>query len=503
MLTSRIRRKLWLFVILFLPVFLLAGCAAINLNRQVAKFQRPTECVRFFELLDRTVEKVDVRDASVFVVKGFPYLRTSRFLSGLKEDLKTEARKEQWLRRLQQLDLEARRKEIQNLPAVALKDLTDRLGEPSDRQMLLKRAAFYSEKMLLHDQNNPDFYNVLLQAVTEPSEYSSAMRVVGMYPLAAIPVISVTRNVQAKFSKWHRARSGAIDIQGVLTAYTPGVVTEYSEQTVRHILDRSRQNALLVPLPSIAEQDILLAMFAPVIKQDVAADYDNVGEVTWQDSNVCINPTRPTVYHYFSHALLKGVPVLQLNYVFWYPARNGPKSPWIERGPVDGITLRVSLDHDGRPFMVDIMNNCGCYHFFVPHPEKVGNMIPSPDGIDAFVPRRLPENYPEKRLKLRIISGWHQVAHIDDQMNAARHLDYRLSAYEKLEMLPHDDQYFESIFNSAGIGKGSGRIEPLIFFSMGIADIGSMRQRGHHAVKLVGWEHFDDPDLFDRNFEIE
>jgi len=38
---------------------------------------------------------------------------------------------------------------------------------------------------------------------------------------------------------------------------------------------------------------------------------------------------------------------------------------------------------------------------------------------------------------------------------------------------------------------------------MGIVDIGSMRQRGHHAIKLVGREHFDDPDLFDRNFEIE
>jgi hypothetical protein len=153
--------------------------------------------------------------------------------------------------------------------------------------------------------------------------------------------------------------------------------------------------------------------------------------------------------------------------------------------------------------MVDIMNNCGCYHFFVPHHKKIGKMIPTPDGIDAFVPRRLPESYPQKRLKLRIISGWHQVAHMDDEMNATRSLSYQLAAYEQLEMLPHEDQTFESIFNSAGIGKGSGRVEPLIFFPMGIVDIGSMRQRGHHAIKLVGREHFDDPDLFDRNFEIE
>ena len=497
------RPNLRLHVFLLLPILLFIGCAAIGLNRQVAKFQRPSEDVRFFELLDRTVAEAGVRDASVFTVSGFPYLRTNRFFTGLKDDLKNDAHKVQWVRRLQQLDLEARQKEIRNLPAAALKDLARQLGEPAGRQTLQERAAFYSAKMLTHDQRLPDFYEVVLRAVADPSEYSTAMRVVGLYPLTSMPVTAVTRRVQEKFRKWHHAPADQLETLGELTVYVPSRSTEYSEQTVRLVLDRSRRNALFIPQPSIADQKTLLAMFAPVITQDVAAGYDKIGEVVWQDNKVRINSAKPTVYYYFSHARLKGEPVLQLNYVFWYSARNGQNSPWIERGPVDGITIRVSLDYDGLPFMVDIMNNCGCYHFFVPHHKKIGKMIPTPDGVDAFVPRRLPESYPRKRLKLRIISGWHQVAHMDDEIYAARSLPYQLAAYEQLEMLPHDDQSFESIFNSAGIGKGSGRIEPLIFFPMGIVDIGSMRQRGHHAVKLVGREHFDDPDLFDRNFEIE
>jgi hypothetical protein len=36
---------------------------------------------------------------------------------------------------------------------------------------------------------------------------------------------------------------------------------------------------------------------------------------------------------------------------------------------------------------------------------------------------------------------------------------------------------------------------------MGIPSVGSMRQRGHHAIKLVGQAHFDDPQLFDETFE--
>jgi hypothetical protein len=88
-------------------------------------------------------------------------------------------------------------------------------------------------------------------------------------------------------------------------------------------------------------------------------------------------------------------------------------------------------------------------------------------------------------------------------MNAANNLVYRLIPYERIESLPRDQEMFESIFNPRGIAKNSWRIEPLIFFPMGIPDVGSMRQRGQHAIKLVGRAHFDDPDLFHQNFEFE
>jgi hypothetical protein len=498
-----VRVNFRLYTLFFFPILLLIGCSAISINRQVAEFQRPAEAVRFFDLLNRSVLKTGVRDASVFAVKGFPYLRTNRFLTGLKDDLTSDARKVQWVRWMQQLDLEARQKEILNLPVEALQDLVRLLGEPGGRPMLQQRATYYSEKLLTHDQRQSSFYDLLLELVTDPSEYSTTMRIMGIYPLTLIPVTIVTHRVQEKFRKRHLTPVDQFETLGELTAYNPSHVTDYSDRTVRLILDRSRQNALGVPRPSAADRQTLLTMFAPVIYQDVAADYDEIGNVVWQDNKVSINPAKPTVYCYFSHARLKGMPVLQLNYVFWYSSRNGRESPWFEKGLLDGLTVRVSLDFDGAPFMVDIMNNCGCYHFFVPHVKKIGKMIPTPDGIDAFVPRRLPESYPQKRLKLRIISGWHQVANMDDTMTAARSLTYQLADYKQLEMLPHDDRSYESIFNSVGIGKGTERIEPLIFFPMGIVDVGSMRQRGHHAIKLVGREHFDDPDLFDRNFEIE
>lgn len=488
-------------IFLFLAIYF-QGCATYHTYQQVADFKRPAEYVKFFELLDQTVKNAGVHNASVFTVTGFPYLRSSRFLAGLKADLNTDARRTQWVGWMQQLDLAARRKEILTLPAEDLKDLSQKLGEPADRKILLNRINFYSDRLLAHDQRQPNYYQTLQAAVSVPSEYSTAMRVVGIYPLTSIGVTSVTRRVQDKFKKLHHAPADQLEILGELTAYRPSEAPAYSEPIVQQILKRSKQNALGVPRPSVADRQLLLSMFAPVIDQDVAAAYDEIGEVVWHHDKVSVSPAKPTVYYYLSQARLKGKPILQLNYVFWYSARNGPLSPRIERGPLDGLTVRVSLDDDGQPFMVDIMNNCGCYHFFMPYLQKPVKTISVPNQIDAFVPRRLPASFPRQRLRLRIMSGWHQVDHLNADLKPAKYVSYQLADYDRLEMLSRNEQTFESIFNSRGIAKDSPRIESLIFFPMGIADIGSMRQRGHHAVLFIGRAHFDDPEIFDKHFEF-
>ncbi len=245
-----------------------------------------------------------------------------------------------------------------------------------------------------------------------------------------------------------------------------------------------------------------MAVFAPIIIQDAAADYDKIGEVVWGQKQLEINPDNAAAYYYFSHAFFKGEPILQINYVIWFPARSGPNSPRIERGLIDGLTVRISLSPDGSPFMADIMNNCGCYHFYVPRKEMIQKILPSPLAIDAFVPTWLPDNFPRQRLAIRLKSGWHQVENIGTGIISTRFISYKLIAYNQLEKLSRPDQANESMFTSKGIGKYSERIEPIILFPMGIPDIGSMRQRGHHAIKLIGRAHFDDPHLFDEHFEF-
>lgn len=491
----------------FLPVILMLivvaqGCASWGAQQFIAESQRPPQYERFFTELDAAVHQAGVRNAAYFQVAGFPYLRADRFLVSLKNRLNNDAQKKQWVHLMQRLDIEARETEIQNLSASAVEKLTVGFGLEPDRKILQEKVNSYSNKLLAHDQRQSNFYAVLQETVHNSDEYSTVMRAFGLYPIAVIPIAVVTHMVFDEMAAWHQLPPDELQSFGALTAYAPARVMDLSQQEIHEILKRSQQNPLEIPLPSVADRQTLLAFFAPIIIQDMAADYDKIGEVVWGQKQLQINPDNVTAYYYFSHAFLKRQPILQINYVIWFPARSGPNPPRIERGLIDGLTVRVSLSPDGSPFMVDIMNNCGCYHFYVPRKEMVQQILPSPLAIDAFVPTWLPDNFPRQRLTIRLKSGWHQVENIGTGKIPSRFISYKLIAYKQLEKLPRSDETNESMFTSNGIGKHSERIEPILFFPMGIPDIGSMRQRGHHAIKFIGRAHFDDPHLFDEHFEF-
>ncbi len=490
------------FIIVILIVFA-DGCAGRASYRFLSGAQRPPAAIHFFDELDTAVSRSGVRNRAYFQVPGFPYLRANRFLVSLKAHLKNDARKDQWLHLMQQLDIEARIIEIQTLPATKVETLAAEFGLAPDRQLLVTKVNHYSNQLLAHDRRQPGFIEALQAAVQNESEYSTLMRVVGLYPLAAIPVAIVTHRVFDQVAEWHTLPLERMQPQGALTAYGPAGVLDYSGQQVRKIIVRSRHNPLGIPLPSADERNMLLAFFAPVIIQDSAADYDRIGAVEWSQQQLKINAGSPMAYYYFTHAYFKGEPILQINYVIWYSARDGPNSPWIERGNMDGLTIRVSLDPGGDPFMLDIMNNCGCYQFFVPRRQKVRRILPSPLAIDAFVPTTLPDGFPQTRISIRVNSGWHQVERITAAKTPANAIPYTLVPYEQLEMLKRDGTSHESMFTANGIGKFSERIESDIFIPMGIPLVGSMRQRGHHAIKFIGRAHFDDPHLLDEHFEFK
>jgi hypothetical protein len=492
--------KRYLSLFFLLSLLLLFGCASLLSQHIPEALERPRACQEFFERLDEKVGEAGVRDASTTPIPGFPYLRTNRYLSALEKNLKEDSEKEAWVRMMQRLNLASREKEIKNLPNKAILSFESKETDHPNREGLLNRLESCSSELLNHDRTRPDFYPLLEPLVEVPDEYSWILRTAGLYPIITLPVAVVTEYSRKKIRRRFDTNLEDLTVDGSLRAFVPMKERPLDVKEVQEIIEESKQNPLKTPLPNAIQKKKLVEAFAPIFIQDVAASYDCLRQVIWRNDQVEVNPEKPMVYYYFTHAFLKGEPVLQINYVIWYSERAGERSPSIEKGHLDGLTIRTSLDDQGKPFMVETMNNCGCYHLFAPDRERVDRILSRPLIFDAMVPQWLPEISTGDRLGIRVNSGWHQVQRLISVREAPDPVLYELVPYDGLEALPQEDGQTESIFDAKGIAKGSERVERFILFSMGIPSVGSMRQRGHHAIELIGRVHFDDPFLFDKNF---
>jgi len=487
-----------IFLISFFLLF--TGCTSFPAQRISQSFERLEECQSFLNALDERVNRSGVRDAASYPIPGFPYLRVNRFLLLLKDKINIQEGREQWSLWMQKLDLEAREKEISNLPKDLVSSFPYEQGAAPTREQLYERVKSCSNRLFEHDQTRPDFYGTLKPLVEVPDEYSFVMRAMGLYPLVAIPVAVLTDNSRKRIRAWYETNLEDLPVDGRLRSFTPAKTSFLSQEEIQVIIDSSKENPLGVPLPDENPGKKIVEHFAPVFIQDVSAPYDRVGRLVWNGECPDVDQEKPTVYYYFSNAFLKGKPILQINYVIWYSERAGQRAPSIERGRLDGLTLRVSLDDHGKPFMVDVVNDCGCYHFFAPEKERVDRIISKPLRFDPFVPQWLLDILPGQRLGVRLNSGWHQVQRLIAAKDFPESIPYELVPYDVLEALPREEGRTKSIFNSKGVARCSKRIERFILFSMGIPKIGSMRQRGHHAIELIGRSQFDDPTLFDESF---
>lgn len=478
------------------------GCSGIKLKDSRVNHGRPSRDVHFFEELDALVAADGVQEGSSFSVEGFPYLRTNRFLVAMKNRVNKESEGEFWVAEMHRLGLEARKKEISNLTEKSLFKLAERTGMNPDRAAL-KRAMIESAAGLkTYDRSQSEYFERVRESLYVPDEYSTSMRILGLYPLVAMPVTIAAQNANQQFRKWHQASIEDLPVEGQLIIFRPEYGSDFSEDDLAHVFSPFRRNPFGLPDLDDEDEFLMARAFAPVIAQDVVDAYDRFGDVEWANNQVTINPLRATVFYYVTYSFINQRPVLQMNYAFWYSKRSGNKSPAYEKGPLDGITVRLSLDQNGQPMMIDVMNSCGCYHFYAPRKERVHIRQPTSEALYPFVATWLPENYPENRLTLRVNSGWHQIESLYSDDVSAESAPYRLVPYDILESLPHSDGHTESVFNSDGIMKNSWRIEPYILFSMGIPRIGFMRQRGHHAIHIVGRTHFTDPDILDRYFKF-
>jgi hypothetical protein len=122
----------------------------------------------------------------------------------------------------------------------------------------------------------------------------------------------------------------------------------------------------------------------------------------------------------------------------------------------------------------------------------------------------LPALKPGQSLVVQVSSGDHQVMGLaaSDRSQAGISVigasSYGVDSEHALRSLPvvaaNADPPRRSLYRPDGLVPGTQRGERWLFWPMGIASAGAMRQWGHHATAFVGQRHFDDPDLLERRF---
>ncbi len=471
-------------------VLLAAGCATLEApfrDHLASDSAQPRACADWYRLLDERVEAAGKRDAQDSRVPGFPYLRVSRLLASLRPlAAANESALQALTDRMLALDLEARRYEIMNLPAEQVLDFRGALQQTQACGTLLRRAEV-------------------------PDDYVLANRILGLYWVTRIAFAGGVRRYEEDTLAAFRREAAAAEGPG-LVRYAPEPGASLARDRVASILARAAGNPLGIPEPGESELNELLAVYAPSFEVEVKADHDRFGALRWlrDADSPLVDSAQPVVYGHPAWTRYEGRVLLQLVYTLWFPERpaQSPGDPLA--GKLDGITWRVTLAPDGEPLVYDAMHPCGCYHLFFPTPRASAR--PGPGGIEEwmFSPQSLPRIADGERPVVRIASGTHYIVRVGVVKGVDSLARYELRPYGELRSLaryagtrtgalagPH-----AGAFGADGLVPGTERGERFVFWPMGIASAGAMRQWGRHATAFVGRRHFDDADLIEKPFRL-
>ena len=466
-----------------------AGCATVD-----GPLATPSPCREWFVALDERVDAAGVRDAQYTRMPGFPYLRTDRLLASLRD--KAAERPDTlvtFAQRLRALDYDARRYEVDNLPADALH------GTRAD---VMQRSQDCGMELVASDLKSKSRRDALVDAARVPDDYSTVMRAFGLYPLTRIPFTSGVR----RFEEEQRAAfaTATTDSTGRVR-YAPPAGRPLSREVVRGLLARGEFDPLGQLLLSERELEALAATYAPSFDVAVVGDYDRFGALRWRrgDAVPAVDATDLVVYAQPAYTRYRERVLLQIAYTLWFPERPSSSTFDILAGRLDGVVWRVTLAPDGEPILHDSIHPCGCYHWFFPSPRA--RPRPAPDEREewAFAPQSLPRLKEGERAVVSVASATHFIERVGVTSGPDSLVHYALRSYDELRSLQRMDGGRRSAFGPDGLIAGSERGERFLYWPMGIASAGAMRQWGRHATAFVGRRHFDDADLLERRFELD
>lgn len=426
-------------------------------------------------------------------VPGYPSLGTDRVLAAF-DPLALDARERRdWLQRLQ--DAGELRDELLRAALQSRGIEVPVASRPRD--------CGWSDADVMH-ASGPDWTG-LASAAQVRDDYLATHRVLGLYPLSAVPVRLGIGSLQRDIAQTFATPLDALPRAGVLQRYVPTApVADVPWTPGPAARDSFGVRVAALPQAQLAQ---LLDRYAPVLEIAVSGTFDRPGAPFFDATGgVSVDTAAPRAYSYARAMPLDGELRLQLVYVFWFAARPRRDAFDMLGGRLDGIVWRVTLDDAGEPLVYDAMHPCGCYHMLFPSPRLALRDSARERPEPPLVPQAAPSPGPGERVVLRLQSGTHYLQRVyagpvaeDDGIAEQR---YARRPYRELYSVP-SPRGVRSLFGPEGIVPGTQRKERFYLWPMGVRSPGAMRERGRQATAFIGRRHFDDASLLDDLFEVQ
>ncbi|MEX0871423.1 MAG: hypothetical protein WDZ65_06350, partial [Aquisalimonadaceae bacterium] len=478
------------FLSLLFLLVLLSACAAVPREPLALPGSDAGDraCLAFFTALEREVLAANVRDGAGAPIPDHPWFRSSRFIHGASGHLNGDALAGALLTQ----DRRARAMELRNLPAAVSDALVAKLPQTDAGTAVDDCGRRLTARLLAAD---PEL-NEVRAGVAVADDYITWHRWAGLYPLSRYFILAGVsiwqRGTRASFATEAPEQAPGLRFEPIWRdAVTPVAA-------VRRLVAAAPRDALGRLDLSELQADLLLGAYAPIIELETDQGHNRIGEPLWEAPGTPnVNVAWPVVYTDVTYTRFNGETIPQLNYVLWFSSRPKAHALDLLGGRLDGITVRITLDNNGAPLLLETMHNCGCYHQHYPLSGLAARARPAYGEPPLVLPSPGPPGAGE-RLVLRLRDRSHYVFTV--YLARAESRDgrpYVLKRYHELRSLPAAEGR-RSLFQADGLVPGTRRDEQVIFWVSGVPAPGAMRQLGRHVTAFAGRRHFDDIDLLER-----
>ncbi|MCQ1060324.1 hypothetical protein LRP52_38895 [Photobacterium sp. ZSDE20] len=450
-------------------------------------------CLSHLTAFKKEVRRQQVSDVQVLNHKAFPYLAFDRFSQSQLEQVTTDRDRSQWFDYTSQLATRQRQAEFNNL-------IVNRF----DLQVLNHCADILVTEA---KHNDRVWEEIIKQKVSVSDSYQLWLRVFGLYPLSRqVATSSIDKEKKRILLGFSEPPRHTASYRLAKTSLPLADIEAWFKAALLYSTSG---------WPILTDDQIsqLYHFYSPLINVEDHSEDDIPGTVQYlaNKQQPAVNPSKPAIYLHHSYTQLYGKTYLQLNYSLWFANRTPTSSFDPYAGKFDGVLLRLTLDHQGRPLLLDSIHHCGCYHMVFNLTDRFEFEDAIPDiETPLLFKRAVPSG--SSSWSVTLSHGEHMIKQVTwkkvtlnqhDHMSTGKKAENRVHPltrldYDLLRQLPTDRHHTISLFNQRGLLPSSERLESTYLWPFGIPSAGAMRQLGHHAIAFVGIRHFDQPKLFEQ-----